>query len=547
MERDLKGLIDSIDEKDKTEAVLERKIESLQEEINRLKFTIREQKLLIQSLKEDKNESDEIILDDDIQLLKEMIFSQRQEILKKDEQIHKLKENLDGIGNIGSIPGKSNQYMEEINNLNEKIKVLNQQLEIFKSNEENAKRLIQELTEQEELSKNELEELQKYIQNLDSEKSDDVALKENENRNKEYEDLQSEIADYQLQVIDLQQSLQSLENASKQEREKSNYEISQLKLESERYQEEIIELKDKFQNIEKSELKEGLIENIDEYVELEKHYENQMARLESENKAYEAELESLRTQIRNIQSSEQKNKNEQQELYDIDSTEIVQALKNENETLKESLFQLKKEKVELDDKILKLEENYIENMKMSDDDEVSSIIRELKAENQDLIIENRELKTKLSIKLSDEAELKQIIEKLKVKNHKLKTQLEVEILEKEYEIPKESESQLYKDFLNNLDQKNMQYVIDNLIRDIKGNTSYDVKKSSLSLLATINDVKVKNLFSKLIMDKDWLIRYHLIKAIGKTRNIEYKDLLIKLSKDRDVDVREAAIDALSKL
>ena len=125
--------------------------------------------------------------------------------------------------------------------------------------------------------------------------------------------------------------------------------------------------------------------------------------------------------------------------------------------------------------------------------------------------------------------------------------MEVDLLEKEYEIPKESESQLYRDFLKNLDDKNMQHVINNLIRDIESSNSYEVKKNALNLLATIKDAKVKNLFSKLIMDKDWLIRYHLIKALGKTRNLEYKDILIKLSKDRDVDVREAAIDALSKL
>ena len=51
MDRDLKGIIDSVDAKDKTQSVLERKVETLKEEITRLNFTIREQKSLISSLK----------------------------------------------------------------------------------------------------------------------------------------------------------------------------------------------------------------------------------------------------------------------------------------------------------------------------------------------------------------------------------------------------------------------------------------------------------------------------------------------------------------
>ena len=42
---------------------------------------------------------------------------------------------------------------------------------------------------------------------------------------------------------------------------------------------------------------------------------------------------------------------------------------------------------------------------IADDDEIASITQELKEENQKLIQENREIKTKLSVKLSDESEL----------------------------------------------------------------------------------------------------------------------------------------------
>ena len=177
----------------------------------------------------------------------------------------------------------------------------------------------------------------------------------------------------------------------------------------------------------------------------------------------------------------------------------------------------------------------------------AQLIKTLKQENEQLIQENREAKTRLSVKLSDEVELKKIIEDLKIKNHKLKTKLEVEILEKEFDLPKEPESQLYKNFLKSLDQDSIQQTIDNLANNIKSNKGYDTKKNSLYVLATIKDEKVYNLFSKLVTDKDWLIRFHLIKAIEKSRNIDHKEILSRLLEDRDVDVREAAKNALSKL
>ncbi len=129
----------------------------------------------------------------------------------------------------------------------------------------------------------------------------------------------------------------------------------------------------------------------------------------------------------------------------------------------------------------------------------------------------------------------------------MKTKLEVEILEKEFEMPKEPESQLYKDFLKSLNQYDIQKTIDNLAIDIESNKNYDTKKNSLYILATIKDEKINKLFSKFVRNKDWLIRFNLIKAIEKSRNLEHKEILLWLLKDKDVDVREAAKNALSKL
>ena len=528
MERDLKGLIDTIDQKDKAESMLERKIDSLKEEINRLKFTIREQKLLIQSLKE-TNDEENIIVDDDIQLLKEMIYSQRQEILKKDERIHDLQTNSNEQDIIVPLTGD-----------------LKDQLEMYKSNEENTKIIIKKLSERLELSEKELEKLRIDSEALISPDFDDNRSKGSQVFIKRIDELNLEILDYKAQVEDLQRSLESIENASMDEREKSNNIINQLRLEKEETLVELNDLRKKNKNLENIEIKDNLITNIDYYYELEKQYENQMERLESENNAYQQELDSLRTQIHELKASEISSKEGAWHLYDVETTEIIKSLNQENEKIKQELTELNAEKIKLE-QLLNQNNDEKNNSLTEADENVSNIVRELKEANQKLIQENRETRTRLSIKLSDEAELNKTIEELKIKNHKLKTKLEVEILEKEFEMPKEPESQLYKDFLKSLNQDDIQKTIDNLAIDIESNKNYDTKKNSLYILATIKDKKINKLFSKFVRNKDWLIRFHLIKAIEKSRNLEHKEILLRLLKDKDVDVREAAKNALSKL
>jgi len=545
MERDLKGLIDTIDQKDKAESMLERKIDSLKEEINRLKFTIREQKLLIQSLKETDDEEN-IIVDDDIQLLKEMIYSQRQEILKKDEKIHDLQTKSNEQDIIVPLTGDSNQYIDKIENLNKDISDLKDQLKMYKSNEENAKIIIKELSERLELSEKELEKLRIDSEALISPDFEDNRSKESQVFIKRIDELNLEILDYKAQVEDLQRSLESIENASMEEREKSNDIINQLRLEKEETLVELNDLRKKYKNLENIEIKDNLITNIDNFYELEKQYENQMERLESENNAYQQELDSLRTQIHELKASEISSKEGAWHLYDVETTEIIKSLNQENEKIKQELRELNAEKIKLE-QLLNQNNDKKNNSLTEADENVSNIIRELKEENQKLIQENRETRTRLSIKLSDEAELNKTIEELKIKNHKLKTKLEVEILEKEFEMPKEPESQLYKDFLKSLNQYDIQKTIDNLAIDIESNKNYDTKKNSLYILATIKDEKINKLFSKFVRNKDWLIRFNLIKAIEKSRNLEHKEILLWLLKDKDVDVREAAKNALSKL
>ncbi|MFX0028139.1 MAG: hypothetical protein ACFE8B_02945, partial [Candidatus Hermodarchaeota archaeon] len=72
MDEDLKNLIDTVELEAKTRAQLEAQIKSMKEEINRLKFTIKEQHLLIEE-QGDQISFAQSDLPSEINILKDMI------------------------------------------------------------------------------------------------------------------------------------------------------------------------------------------------------------------------------------------------------------------------------------------------------------------------------------------------------------------------------------------------------------------------------------------------------------------------------------------
>lgn len=96
MSKDLKDLIDTVEKDTKSNAELEAEINSLKEEINRLNGIIDEQKMLI------GERSDSISLDvstipSEVDILKDLILSQRQELIKKDEAHESLNDKIDEL------------------------------------------------------------------------------------------------------------------------------------------------------------------------------------------------------------------------------------------------------------------------------------------------------------------------------------------------------------------------------------------------------------------------------------------------------------------
>ena len=89
-------------------------------------------------------------------------------------------------------------------------------------------------------------------------------------------------------------------------------------------------------------------------------------------------------------------------------------------------------------------------------------------------------------------------------------------------------------------------IVDQLIEDLKSRNR-DFRTYAIKILSAIKGPKIFDELKGLVKDDDWIVKLYLIKAL---RNFEYSEtaeLLKVLQKDGDPDVREAAVEMLSKL
>ncbi len=424
MSKDLKDLIDSVEKESKSQAELEHIIQTLKEEINRLEFTVKEQQLLIENLREqmkdEKLEQDE--LPSELNVLKDIIISQRKELEEKDNIIDKL----------------NNQILE----FDEEIVSTLELNSTEKLNEENInlQRIIVQLSEENEEHKNQIVQMNKKIEELQSNELDNEDLYDDEIKIRESE----EIANFKKLNFQLMQ-----ENG-----------LLRVEMES---------LKAKLQE------KITLTENA----ELKNAYEKIEA-LTSEIKDYESKVKDLQDQLSNL-------------------TEKVKI------STKEAL------------EFARLGEEY------------------------------NNLKSEL---LKNQQENKNLIEKVTELNKRNKDLESVKVYSTSIPlgIPKKIKHSLFNRMYSLLDENNRNRVIDFLIQDLKSKNS-ETKSNAIQILSQIKDNKVYDAFIEIIDDKDWLVRYNLIKAMDqyKSKTNEFKSLLKKLSKDVDVDVRELAVKILNTI
>ena len=318
MSRDLKDLIDALEEKNEVQTEFEVNVRDLKEEIERLKFTNREQKILIQEQKEKLSKTFEV--PEDIQLLKDVIVSQRQEIKKKEKDIEILEQKLEELEYNNEISNAS-QANDDLINAQKIIIQLTEENEMYQLNESSAKKLIVELTELNDKHQNDIEKLKSKLEKLET------ATSKPDRINKQV----SESEPYSSQEVDkLKKYIISLEDENERVRRK-------------------IETADITHN--------NLIEEIEVISKHKSELNQEISEKNIKINVLNEKIESLKRQNNQLKDTVAINQNleepskekaELQDFNNINNSEIIQSLKRENLELKNSIYKLSERKLSIE-------------------------------------------------------------------------------------------------------------------------------------------------------------------------------------------------------
>jgi len=453
MSKDLKDLINTVEKETQSQAELEKIIHSLKEKINRLEFTVKEQKILIENLKsqmkDDQIEKSE--LPSAIDVLKDMITSQRQELNQKDDKIDKLHEKIDELA--------STQGIEEIVSFG-----LNDNQELL-----NAQNLIVQLTDEMDQYRNQIGLLQTQIEEMQSKKS---------------------------YVEDL------IEDAVKDD---INEELINIKRLNFQLMEENGLLR-----VEIKSLKAKLQERIEEIGSEELESANE------KNTILSSELESLRVKLK--------------ELIAINAEELELA----NGKIEMLISELEDSETQV---------KFLQEQ-LGDSNEPTVITTEDALQFTEMREELDGVKSKLMKSQKDNQALNEMLSELK---QKLSSK-EIEKIEIGQNLPKRLHLSLFYRMFNLLDEDKKLKIINSLIQDLQSKNN-ETKRNAIRILSVIKNNRVYGAFLGMLDDKDWLVRYSIIKALSKfeKKSEELKPILKKLTRDIDVDVRELALRILDDL
>jgi chromosome segregation ATPase len=497
MSKDLKDLINSVEKESKSQAELEQIIHSLKEELNRLEFTVNEQKLLIENLKSQMkdDELEQAKLPSEIDILKDIITAQRKELGEKDNLIDNLNDKIIGFdtktenseestsreflneefGNaqklIVQLTEENEQLRYQINQFEQKIEdlqshegymddLLDDETKI-RENEEliNFKKLNFHLMQENGLLRVEIESLKAKLE----EKTDDTSYEELYNAYEKIDALTLDLGEHKSQIEILNDKLQEqIDEASSEELINAYEKIDALTLELEEYKSQIEILNDKLQEEPDEASSEELINT---YIKIDE--------LTLELEGYKTQVRSLQEQIGNLSGP-----------VTVSTEEALEfaKLREEFDNLKSNLLEYQQENEKLNEKVLELEK------------------------------EEKDLET---VKIYSTSVPKGM--------------------------PKKIKHTLFNRMYRLLDDENKNKVIDCLIQDLKSKNS-ETKSNAIKILSQIKNDKIYDAFLEIIDDQDWIVRYNLIKALNKfeRKTDEFKVLLKKLTKDTDVDVRELA-------
>ncbi len=484
MSKELKDLIDSIDSTNRAHSDLERMIRYLREEVLRLTFTINEQKQLIQSQRAQLSDIEESDLPGDVQILKEMVANQREDIIKKNKDIEILKQTLEDISN----------ELENSKNFNEESE------EIIYSN-----KVIVQLTEENELKNVKINELQEKIEKLQQESIFTQSI--------DFEDKDQQLIDAKKLIFQLTE-----ENG-----------ISRVKIES--LKAEIQEITAKL---------ESVIATKNEVSEELNNLRKEREDLVIESNEYKEKVNYLQQKIENTLKSYLEEQKIDSNVKIEESNRRLQELEKENENIKNAL----NENVIITDELrnhnneLVNELNEIRNLEINREAEYRKKIalkeEELEATN-----------VKLNKIENANNQLNKLLLKLKEQEKGVPLKSETRISAKTIDSGTISPS-LFMKMFNLLEEQAQNQILELLFKNLNDNLRMR-RITAIKLLSMIRTPKIFNTFKEMIRDNDWIIKLYLIKALTRFNSLEVKEVLQELYKDSDVDVREAAEKALREL
>jgi len=461
MSKELKDKIDSIDSANQAYSDLETTNRNLKEEVQRLNFTIGEQKQIIQIQKTKLSSVQIDNIPEDVSMLKDLVTQQRKDIIKKDKDVEILEQTIAEV----------TTELENVKKFEEESEVLiyaNKEIVQLTEENENFRLKVEELYDT-------LTNLQEEIDNYKKSPSDENSLK----REIEYLTMQN-------------QENASIKNQYSQELIGANKIIDQLTFDNDQYHEKVNYLQQKLEEAVKFHDEPLIAENDEE------DYENE-----------------------NI-------------------NQILIDLEIENNDLKN---------------LVNTNISIIENLKKRITDTDKKFDQELNFGNQRF----RDLQDKILDKDSELNNVKLKLQKFENSNNKL-SDLIVELKAQQnlngesIEFEGTSHRHVYEDLPPNLFfrlyrllSENDKITIENQLIDDLSSVTRDEKTYAIKILSVIKGDRVFKVLKNLINDNDWIVKLYLIKAFLNFTNADTIPLLKELQGDKDIDVREAATNALSEI
>ncbi len=490
----LKDIINSVETEDKTQFELEQTVKLLKDEISKLKFTIKEQKILIQNQKAKTQKKTEV--PEDIEILKDIIITQRQEINKKDKDIDILEQKIEEIipnTDMDTILRKEEIENEELINAKKLIIQLTEENELYQVNESNAKKIISDLIVQKDKLISETETLKEQGSLL---KSRDTLLTLDQQNLEEINLADNKINDLLVKVDD-------------------------LIVETIHWKEDVVSI----------ELdKENPMDIKSEFNEL----SNEITFLEEDNKKLNRNLETANGISNRLV--------EEIDGYLIEISDLNNEVRDKNVKISasnEKYNSLKRQNIEL-------QERALENLNKEDFTSSQKSINEIQENDLETIIVN--LKGEIN-KLNNE--IVNLKEDKSIVSNKINQKLRLK-----QGAPNYYQIDLFMRLFQILDKDEKDVLIEAIIEDLIKLKDNEIKRYIILLLITLlNDLKKdQRIYKELIRlfkDDDWLIRLTLVKTLYRTDNDDLIEIFKKplkiLLDDVDLDVREASEQILRKI